>query len=51
METKNLQDVEFGEELPAYIPDTTLKQSAEFASVIGWEVLDFPTTKKLRKRA
>ena len=49
METKNLQDVEFGEELPAYIPDTTLKQSAEFASIIGWEGARFSDHEKAKE--
>jgi acyl dehydratase len=49
METKNLQDVEFGEELPAYVPDTTLKRSAEFASIVGWEGARFSDHEKARK--
>ena len=49
METKNLQDVEFGEELPAYIPDTTLKRSAEFASIVGWEGARFSDHEKAKK--
>ena len=49
METKNLQDVEFGEELPACIPDTTLKQSTEFASLIGWEGARFSDHEKAKK--
>ena len=49
METKNLQDVEFGEELPAYIPDTTLKWSAEFASIVGWEGARFSDHEKAKK--
>ena len=49
METKNLQDVEFGEELPAYLPDTTLKRSAEFASIVGWEGARFSDHEKAKK--
>ena len=49
METKNLQDVEFGEELPAYVPDTTLKRSAEFASIVGWEGARFSDHEKARE--
>ena len=49
METKNLQDVEFGEELPAYVPDTTLKRSAEFASTVGWEGARFSDHEKAKK--
>ena len=49
METKNLQDVGFGEELPAYVPDTTLKRSAEFASIVGWESARFSDHEKAKK--
>ena len=49
METKNLQDVEFGEELPAYVPDTTLKRSAEFASIVGWEGARFSNHEKAKE--
>ena len=49
METKNLQDVEFGEELPAYVPNTTLKRSAEFASIVGWEGARFSDHEKAKK--
>ena len=49
METKNLQDIEFGEELPAYVPDTTLKRSAEFASIVGWEGARFSDHEKAKK--
>jgi hypothetical protein len=49
METKNLQDIEFGEELPAYVPDTTLKRSAEFASIVGWEGARFSDHEKAKE--
>ena len=49
MKTKNLQDVEFGEELPAYVPDTTLHRSAEFASIVGWEGARFSDHEKAKK--
>jgi hypothetical protein len=49
METKNLQDIEFGEELPAYAPDTTLKRSAEFASIVGWEGARFSDHEKAKE--
>ena len=49
MKTKNLQDVEFGEELPAYVPDTTLKRSAEFASIVGWEGARFSDHEKAKE--
>ena len=47
--TKKLQDVEFGEELPTYVPDTTLKRSAEFASIVGWEGARFSDHEKAKK--
>ena len=31
-EVKSIEDVVFGEELPVYLPDTSLKKSAEFAT-------------------
>ena len=37
IEAKSIDDVVFGEELPVYLPDTSLKKSAEFASLVGWE--------------
>ena len=47
--TKKLQDVEFGEELPTYVPDTTLKRSTEFASIVGWEGARFSDHEKAKK--
>ena len=48
-ETKSIQDVEFGEELPVYLPDTSLKKTAEFASLVGWEGARFSDHKKAKE--
>lgn len=36
MAVERLADVEFGEELPAFEPDTSLETGAKFAKLIGW---------------
>ncbi len=36
MAKEKLSDVEFGEELSAFEPDTTLATGAEFADLVGW---------------
>jgi len=36
MTVESLKDVEFGEELPAFEPDTSLATGSQFASLIGW---------------
>ena len=36
MPIEKLQDVEFGEDLPAFEPDTRLETGAAFAQLIGW---------------
>ena len=36
MTIKTLSDVEFGAELPAFIPDTALSKTSRFAEVVGW---------------
>lgn len=36
MAVERLEDVEFGEELPAFEPDTSLETGAKFAKLIGW---------------
>ena len=48
-ENKKMQDVEFGEELPKYVPDTSLKRSAEFASIVGWEGARFSDHEKAKQ--
>jgi hypothetical protein len=32
-----IEDVEFGSDLPAFIPDTSLAKGAQFAKLIGWD--------------
>lgn len=36
MTVETLKDVEFGEELPAFEPDTRLETGSAFAKLIGW---------------
>lgn len=36
MAVEKISDVEFGIDLPAFEPDTTLATGAKFASLIGW---------------
>jgi len=36
MAISNLSEVEFGEDLPAFIPDTSLETVKTFASLVGW---------------
>ena len=45
-EGKSIQDVEFGEELPIYLPDTSLKKSTDFAALVGWEGARFSNHEK-----
>ena len=49
IEVKSIEDVVFGEELPEYLPDTSLKKSAEFASLVGWEGARFSDHEKARE--
>ena len=51
METKvkSIEDVVFGEELPLYLPDTSLKKSAEFAFLVGWEGARFSNHEKAKE--
>ena len=37
MAIEKLSDVEFGEDLPAFEPDTRLETSAKFAKLVGWD--------------
>lgn len=37
MAISSLKEVEFGEELPAFEPDTSLATGAAFAKLIGWD--------------
>ena len=36
MSIKSIQDVEFGEQLPAFTADTSLTNVREFAAAVGW---------------
>lgn len=36
MSIDSIQDVEFGAQLPAFTPDTSLKNVREFAEAVGW---------------
>lgn len=36
MTIKTIADVEFGAELPAFVPDTSLARAAQFAQLVGW---------------
>lgn len=36
MAKEKISDVEFGEELPAFEPDTSLETGAGFADLVGW---------------
>ena len=49
IEAKSIDDVVFGEELPVYLPDTSLKKSAEFASLVGWEGARFSDHEKAKE--
>ena len=37
MAVNTLGDVEFGEDLPAFVPDTSLATGAKFAQLVGWD--------------
>ena len=36
MSVKTISDVEFGEELPVFNPDTSLENTSAFAKAVGW---------------
>jgi len=36
MPVNTIHDVEFGEELPRFQPDTSIEKTAEFAAAVGW---------------
>ena len=36
MSVKTISDVEFGEELPVFNPDTRLENTIDFAKAVGW---------------
>ncbi|MBA59521.1 MAG: hypothetical protein CMQ40_10170 [Gammaproteobacteria bacterium] len=49
MADKTIKDVEFGEELPVFVPDTSLKRASVFASLVGWEGPRFSDHEKARE--
>ncbi|MBV1879861.1 MAG: hypothetical protein KUG79_19615 [Pseudomonadales bacterium] len=44
-----IKDVEFGEELPAFVPDTSLQTASKFASLVGWNAARFNSHEAARK--
>jgi acyl dehydratase len=44
-----LGDVGFGEELPAFIPDTSLETGKKFADLVGWDGARFSDHEAARK--
>ena len=36
MAINKVSEVEFGEDLPAFVPDTTLETVKTFAALVGW---------------
>lgn len=44
-----IEDVEFGSDLPAFIPDTSLAKGAQFAKLIGWDGPRFSDHEGARK--
>ena len=36
MTVNSIEEVEFGEELPSFTPDTSLKNCSKFARAVGW---------------
>ncbi|MCB1693712.1 MAG: hypothetical protein KDI19_13170 [Pseudomonadales bacterium] len=49
MAIENVNQVEFGEELPAFEPDTSLATAAKFAKLIGWGGARFTDHEAARK--
>lgn len=37
MAIEKISDVEFGEDLPSFVPDTSLETSSRFARLVGWD--------------
>jgi hypothetical protein len=44
-----ISDVEFGEDLPAFIPNTSLEITKQFASLVGWGGARFSDHEAARK--
>ena len=49
MAISNLSEVEFGEDLPAFTPDTSLETVKTFASLVGWGGARFSDHEAARK--
>lgn len=49
MAIEKLSDVEFGEDLPAFEPNTSLEVSKRFASLVGWDGARFSDHEAARK--
>lgn len=49
MPIQNLSDVEFGEDLPAFTPDTSLETVKIFAALVGWGGARFRDHEAARK--
>jgi len=49
MTVNTIEDVEFGEELPAFSPDTTLDNVRRFCSAAGWDGPRFNSHEEARK--
>ena len=41
MSISSIKDVEFGEELPTFEPDTSLGTVSQFAAAVGWRSARF----------
>ncbi len=50
MSINTVHDVEFGAELPAFEPDTSLEKTGEFAHAVGWPAGRFDDHEKARKQ-
>lgn len=49
MAVNTIGDVEFGEDLPAFEPDTTLECGSRFAKLVGWDGARFTDHEAARK--
>lgn len=49
MSIASIQEVEFGADLPAFTPDTSLAMGGQFASLIGWDGPRFTDHEGARK--
>lgn len=49
MTVSNISEVEFGEELPAFLPDTSLENVRSFCAAAGWDGPRFNSHEEARK--